>query len=164
MELIPNVPQRPWSLKFNPCLPVDLTQHHFSNLYQASLKKVNAKEMFKLLYNCRHFTMDCIVHGVAKSQTWLNDFCGLLSMGLQRVGHDWSDLAAAAAAWEILKAKGEEDDKGWDDWMASLTRWTWVWANSGRWWRTGKPGVLQLIGSQRVRHNWATKQQHMLAR
>ena len=43
--------------------------------------------------------------------------------------------------------------------MASLTQWTWVWANSGRWWRIGKPGVLQSTGSQRVRCNWATKQQ-----
>ena len=46
-----------------------------------------------------------------------------------------------------------------DGWMASLTQWTWVWASSGRWWRTGKPGVLQSMGSQRVRHNWATEQQ-----
>ena len=45
--------------------------------------------------------------------------------------------------WEILKAGGEGDDRGWDDWMASLTRWTRVWVNSGRWRRTGKPGVLQ---------------------
>ena len=45
--------------------------------------------------------------------------------------------------WERLKAGGEGDDRGWDCWMASLTRWTWVWTSSGRWWRTGKPGVLQ---------------------
>ena len=42
--------------------------------------------------------------------------------------------------------------------MASLTQWTWVWANLGRWWRTGKPGVLQSMGSQRVGDNWATEQ------
>ena len=45
--------------------------------------------------------------------------------------------------WERLRAGGEGDDRGWDGWMASLTQWTWVWASSGRWWRTGKPGVLQ---------------------
>ena len=45
----------------------------------------------------------------------------------------------------------------WDGWMASLTQWTWVWVNSGSWWWTGRPGVLQSMGSQRVRHNWATK-------
>ena len=59
--------------------------------------------------------------------------------------------------WERLKAGGEGDDRGWDIWMASPTRWTQVWANSRRWWRTGKPGVLQSTGSQRVEHNWATE-------
>ena len=44
--------------------------------------------------------------------------------------------------WERLKAGGEGDDRGWVGRMASLTQWTWVWANSGRWWRTGKPGML----------------------
>ena len=50
--------------------------------------------------------------------------------------------------WERLKAGGEGDDRGWDGWMASLTRWTGVWASSGRWWRTGKSGSLQSMGSQ----------------
>ena len=53
--------------------------------------------------------------------------------------------------------RGEGDDRGWNGWMASLTRWTWVWASSGSWWWTGKPGVLQSMGSQRVRHNWVTE-------
>ena len=48
---------------------------------------------------------------------------------------------------------------GRDGWMASLTQWTWVWAGSGIWWRTGKPGVLQSMGSQRIRHDWAAEQQ-----
>ena len=43
--------------------------------------------------------------------------------------------------------------------MTSLTRWTWVWVSSGSWWWTGRPGVLQSMGLQRVRHNWATEQQ-----
>ena len=49
--------------------------------------------------------------------------------------------------WERLKA-GEGDDRGWDDWMASPTRWTWVWANSSSWWWTGKRSVLQSMGLQ----------------
>ena len=61
--------------------------------------------------------------------------------------------------WERLKAGGEGDDRGWYGWMASLTQWTRVWASSGYWWRTGKPGVLQSMGSQRVGHDWATEQQ-----
>ena len=59
--------------------------------------------------------------------------------------------------WERLKAGGEGDDRGWDGWMASLTWWTWVWVNSGRWWWTQSPGMLQFMGSQRVRHNRVTK-------
>ena len=63
--------------------------------------------------------------------------------------------------WERLKGGGEGDDIGRDGWMASCTQWTWVWASSGRWWRTGKSGLLQSMGSQRVRHDWGTKQQHL---
>ena len=59
--------------------------------------------------------------------------------------------------WEGLGAGGEGDDRGWDGWMASPTRWTWVWVNSGSWWWTGSPGVLRFMGSQRVGHNWATE-------
>ena len=58
--------------------------------------------------------------------------------------------------WERLKAGGEGDNKGWDGWMASPTQWTWVWVSSGSWWWTGKPDVLQSMGSQRARHDWAT--------
>ena len=59
-------------------------------------------------------------------------------------GKDWG--------WE------EKGVTGWDGWMASSTQWTWVWASS-RSWRTGKPGVMKFMGSQRVRHNLATEQQ-----
>ena len=53
-------------------------------------------------------------------------------------------------------------DRGWDGWMASLTQGTCIWANSGRLWRAGKPGALQSMGLQRIRHNWATEQQQSL--
>ena len=59
--------------------------------------------------------------------------------------------------WEQLKAGGEGDDRGWDGWMASSTRWMWVWASSRSCWWTGKPGVLQSTESQRVGHDWATE-------
>ena len=59
--------------------------------------------------------------------------------------------------WEGLGAGGEGDDRGWDGRMVSLTRWTWVWVNSGSWWWTGRPGVLGFMGSQRVGHDWATE-------
>ena len=63
--------------------------------------------------------------------------------------------------WEGLGA-GEGDDRGWDGWMALPTRWARVWVNSGNWWWTGKPGMLRFMGSQRVRHNWATELNWML--
>ena len=71
-----------------------------------------------------------------------------------------------AKNWLIIKdpAAGKDwrqEEKGttgdWDSWMASLIQWTWVWASSGSWWQTGKPGVLQSMGSQRVGHEWEPK-------
>ena len=59
--------------------------------------------------------------------------------------------------WEGLGAGGDGDDRGWDGWMASPTQWMWVWVNSGSWWWTGRPGMLQFMGSPRVGHNWATE-------
>ena len=59
--------------------------------------------------------------------------------------------------WKGLGAGGEGDDRGWDGWMASLTRWTWVWVNSGNWWWTGRPGMFRFLGLQRVRHDWVAE-------
>ena len=56
-----------------------------------------------------------------------------------------------------IGAGGEGDNGGWDGWMASLTRWTWVWVNSGSWWWTGRPGVLRFMGSQKVGYNWGAE-------
>ena len=61
------------------------------------------------------------------------------------------------SCWERLKAGGDRDHRGWDGWMASPTQWIWGWAHSGGWWWTGRSGMLQSMGSQRVRHNWATE-------
>ena len=60
--------------------------------------------------------------------------------------------------WARLKMEGEGDDnRGWDGWMTSPTWWAWVWVNSGSLWWTGRPSVLQSMGSHRVGHNWATE-------
>ena len=60
-------------------------------------------------------------------------------------------------SWERLKAGGEGKDRGWDGWMASPTQWTGVWVNSGSWWWTGRPGVLQSVGLQRVGRDSVTE-------
>ena len=65
------------------------------------------------------------------------------------IGKDW--------CWEGLGAGGEGDDRGRDGWMVSPTRWTWVWVTCRSWWWTGRPGVLQFMGSQRVGHDWVTE-------
>ena len=61
----------------------------------------------------------------------------------------------AGSDWEQEVLEG--DNRGWDGWMASPTRWAWVWVNSRSWWWTGRPGVLWFMGSQRVRHDWVTE-------
>ena len=61
--------------------------------------------------------------------------------------------------WAILKSGGEGDNRGQNGWRKSLTQWTWVWAGSGRWWRTWKSGMLQSMELQRVGHDWATEQE-----
>ena len=82
-----------------------------------------------------------------------------LKLKLQYYGHlmQRTDSLEKIWCWERLNTGGEGNDRGWDGWMASLTRRTWVWASSGRWWWTGKPGLLQSMGSQRVGHDWMTE-------
>ena len=60
--------------------------------------------------------------------------------------------------WERLRAGGEGGDRGWDGWMASMTQWTWVWANPRRQWRTGKPGVsVHGVAKSQIRlRDWTT--------
>ena len=79
----------------------------------------------------------------------------MLKLKLQYFGHlMWrADSLKRPWFWERSKAGREGDDRGWDGWMTSLSQWAWIWASSGRWWRTGKPGVLQSMGIQRVRHD-----------
>ena len=59
--------------------------------------------------------------------------------------------------WTRLRAGGEGDNRGWNGWMASPTRCTWIWVNSGSWWWTGRPGVLRFMGSQGVGYDWVTE-------
>ena len=88
-----------------------------------------------------------------------------LKLKLQYFGHlMWrADSLEKTLMLGKLKAGREGDDRGCNGWMASLTQWTWVWASSRRWWRTGKPGMLQSMGSQRVLHDRVTEQQQQQA-
>ena len=89
-----------------------------------------------------------------------NSFGGMmLKLKLQYFGHLMrrTDSLEKTLMHEGLGAGGEGDDRGWDGWIASLTRWTWVCVNSGSWWWTGRPDLLWFMGSQRVRCNWVTE-------
>ena len=85
---------------------------------------------------------------------------GLL-LKLQYFGHlTWTaDSLEKTLMMGKTEGRRKGDDEGWDGWMASPTWWTWVWVSSGSWWWTGKSGVLQSMGSQRVGHNWVTEQE-----
>ena len=91
---------------------------------------------------------------------WTDSLEGLmLKLKLQYFGHlMWrADWLEKPWCWQRLKAGREGDNRGWDGWMASPTQCTWVWASSGSWWWTGKPGVLLSRGLQRIVRYWATK-------
>ena len=82
----------------------------------------------------------------------------MLKLKVQYFGHllQKTDSLEKMLMLGKIKGRGEGDDREWNGWMSSLTRWTWVWASSGSWWWIGRPGVLQSMGSWRVGHDWAT--------
>ena len=83
----------------------------------------------------------------------------MLKLKLQYFGHlmQRDDSFEKTLMLGKIEGRRRRGDRGWDGWMTSPTQWTWVWVNSGSSWLTGRPEVLQAMGSQRVRHNWATE-------
>ena len=83
----------------------------------------------------------------------------MLNLKLQYFGHLMrrTDSLEKTLMLEKIEGGRRGDDRGLDVWMASPTQCTWVWVNSGSWWWTGRPGVLQSMGLQRVGHDWATE-------
>ena len=81
----------------------------------------------------------------------------MLKLKLQYFGHLMRKTGENPWLLERLKAGGEGADQGWDGWIASPTWWIWVWASFWSWWWTGKPGMLQSMGSQRFGHDWVSE-------
>ena len=83
----------------------------------------------------------------------------MLKLKLQYFGHLMRRTDSFENTLMLGKIEGgrRRGDRGWDGWMASRTQRTWVWVSSGSWWWTGRPGVLQSTGSQRVGQDWATE-------
>ena len=88
---------------------------------------------------------------------WLEGL--MLKLKLQYLGHLMWRTNSLEKTLMLGKIEGrrEEEDRGWDSWMASPTQWTWVWASSWSWWWTEKSGLLKSLGLQRVGHDWATE-------
>ena len=95
----------------------------------------------------KEISPECSLEGLMLKRK--RQYFGHLCEELTHLNRSW--------CWERLKAGGEGDDRGWDGWMASPTWGTWVWVNSWSWWWTGRPGMLQSMGLQRIGHTWATE-------
>ena len=82
----------------------------------------------------------------------------MLKLKLQYFGHLMWRADSFEKTLMLGKIEGgrKRGNRAWDGWMSSLTQWTWVWVNSGSWWWTGRPGMLQSMVSQRVRYDWGT--------
>ena len=129
-------------------------------------RKLSAKELMLLKCDVGEDSWESL--GLQRDPTspfWRRSALGFLwkewcwSWNSNTLATSWEELThwKRLWCWEGLRAGGEGNDRGWDSWMASPTRWTWVWVNSRCWWWTGRPGVLRFMGSQRVRHNWVTE-------
>ena len=90
----------------------------------------------------------------------------MLKLNLQCFGHLMQRADSLEKTLMLGKIEGRRkgDDRGRDGWMTSPTQWTWVWASSSRWWRTGKPNILQSMGLQRAGHDWVTEQPQKVQR
>ena len=117
------------------------------------------------LWSWRRLVRVLGLQGDPTSPFWRRSALGFLwkewcySWDSSTLATSWEELAhwKRLWCWEGLGAGEEGDDRGWDGWMASLTRGTRVWVNSGSWWWTVRPGVLWFMGSQRVGHDWTTE-------
>ena len=120
--------------------------------------------LLEMHIDCVETTFLCFHTGYHKIQrfTFLY-YVHSRELKLQYFGHlMWrADSMEKTLMLRKIEAKGEQDDSGWGGWIASLTQWTWIWANSGRQWRTWKPDMLQPMGSQIVRHDLVIEQQQI---
>ena len=98
------------------------------------------------------------IHSRAESKHGESNAVGV-ELQLQYFGHLMWRANSLGKTLMLGKIKGRRrrSNRRWDGWIELPTQWTWIWANFRRWWRTGKPGILQCIGSQRVRHEWVTE-------
>ena len=145
---------------------VDKAVYPILSTYSVGLwRKLSAEEL--MLLNCGWRRLLGVPWTARRSNQSIlkeiNPGCSLeglmLKLKLQYFGHLMGRVDSLEKTLKLggIGSGGEGDDRGWDGWIASPTRWTWVWVNSGSWWWTGRPGMLRFMGSQRVGHDWATE-------
>ena len=117
-----------------------------------TMKKLECKELMLLNCGVGEDSWESLgLQGDQTSPSWRRSALGVhckdwcWSWNSNTLANSWQELThwKRPWCWDGLGAGGEGADRGWDGWMASPTQWTWVWVNSGNWWFTGRPGVLQ---------------------
>ena len=131
-----------------PSCPLPTHSHTYFQVNKCLLYSINNITLNTVFWN---FLL-CYVRGYFYVSVYRYSVSSTLTTSCEELTH-WKRLWC----WEGLGAGGEGDDRGWDGWMASLTRWMWVSVSSRSWWWTGRPGMLRFRGSQRVGHDWATE-------
>ena len=121
-----------WTIKKTECWRIDA----FELWYWRRLLRVPCTTRRSNQSVLKEISSECSLEGL------------MLKLQLQYFGHLMQRTDSFEWCWERLKAGGEVDDRGWDHWMASPTQWTWVWVDSGSWWWTGRPGMLQFMGQK----------------
>ena len=154
----------------SPFLSEQCSFHDIILSFSRSFKRYLFIHMFMYMYI---FVCLCQVPAAARRILYLHcDTWNLLVVACRVFSYcSWGSQGMnAEVVWHSLlqgttfcqnSPPGEGDKRGQDGWMTLLTQWTWVWASSRSWWWTGKPGVLQSMGLQRVRHDWANEEQQM---
>ena len=142
-------------------LPVVMYRCESWTIKKAECRRIDAfglwcwRRLFKSSLDCKEI-QPCILKEISPG-------CSLEGLMVKLKFQYFGCLVWRADSFEKILMLGKiegrwrGDDRGWDGWMASPTQWTWLWVNSGSWWWTGRPGVLQSMGLQRVGQDWATK-------
>ena len=133
--------------------PVVMYGYESWTIKKAECQKIDAfklwywKRLLRVPWTARRSVLG--VHWKDWCWSWNSSYCGHLMQ--------IADSLEKTLMLGKIEGRRRRDDRGWDGWMASPTQWTWVWVNSGSWWWTGWPGVLQFMRSQRVGHDWVTE-------